>query len=260
MVHDADGDQDQNDEDHRFDIKLLEESIIPSVIELTLDSDWRVRLGIIEKFPALAQQFGLRFFDQRLFDLSLAALEDNVADIRLEAASNQLQIANVFDRAASASDSESASNSNSKPMAKAVAAADDPKGAEYGPPPSDWAVERLIPALLRKARDSKHYLHRIVYLLSFKFLVEGLGPQRAKPVLTEIVRLLSDDPVANVRFKACQIVTFWSSTASSATATWFTPKSCPHWSAWSERMPMSTSSTLPRSVSTPSPAKTPNKK
>jgi len=181
-------DSDQIDAHRRFDIKLLEESIIPSVIELTLDSDWRVRLGIIEKFPALAQQFGLRFFDQRLFDLSLAALEDNVADIRIEAASNQLQIANVFDHKQTDHDR--------------------PHHDHQRPPPKDWAAERLIPALLRKARDSKHYLHRIVYLLSFKFLVEGLGPQRAEPLLSEIVRLLSDDPVANVRFKACQVVTF----------------------------------------------------
>lgn len=190
---DGDDDDDEMDDDQidahrRFDIKLLEESIIPSVIELTLDSDWRVRLGIIEKFPALAQQFGLRFFDQRLFDLSLAALEDNVADIRIEAASNQLQIANVFDHKQTDHDR--------------------PHHDHQRPPPKDWAAERLIPALLRKARDSKHYLHRIVYLLSFKFLVEGLGPQRAEPLLSEIVRLLSDDPVANVRFKACQVVTF----------------------------------------------------
>eukprot|EP00488_Nonionellina_sp_1-RS-2012_P003084 TRINITY_DN62_c0_g1_i2.p1 TRINITY_DN62_c0_g1~~TRINITY_DN62_c0_g1_i2.p1 ORF type:complete len:116 (+),score=41.51 TRINITY_DN62_c0_g1_i2:256-603(+) len=38
----------------QFDISLLEQSIIPSIMELTLDNDWRVRLGIIEKFPALA--------------------------------------------------------------------------------------------------------------------------------------------------------------------------------------------------------------
>ena len=46
----------------KFDISLLEESIIPSIMELTLDNDWRVRLGIIEKFPALAKQFGIKFF------------------------------------------------------------------------------------------------------------------------------------------------------------------------------------------------------
>lgn len=164
----------------KFDISLLEESVIPSVMELSLDNDWRVRLGITDKLPALAKQFGRRFFDDRLFDLSMAALEDNVADIRLSAASNQLQIAKVFNF--------------------------DDDAADRDSEPFEWATSLLIPALIRKVRDSKHYLHRIVYLLSFKFLIEGLGPNEA--MLNEIVRSLSTDTVANVRFKACQILTF----------------------------------------------------
>ena len=168
----------------KFDISLLEEAIIPSVMELTLDSDWRVRLGIVEKLPALAKQFGRRFFDDRLFELSLAALQDNVAEIRLSAASNQLQIAKVFEADTADADADAETER------------------------FEWATTKLVPALLRKARGSKHYLHRIVYLLSFKFLIEGLGPRRSEPMLSEIVHVLCTDSVANVRFKACQIVTF----------------------------------------------------
>ena len=162
----------------KFDISLLEESIIPSVLELALDSDWRVRLGIVEKMPALAKQFGLRFFDDRLFDLSLATLEDNGADIRRSAASNQLQIARIFDDAKSGDEA-------------------------FG-----WTTSKLIPSLIQKARSSKHYLHRIAYLLSFKFLIEGLGAKRGESILMEILNYLCKDSVANVRFKACQIVSF----------------------------------------------------
>jgi len=168
----------------RFDIALLEESIIPSVLELTLDSDWRVRLGIIDKFAALAKCFGPRFFAERLFELSLAALEDNVADIRQSAASNLLAIAKVLD-----------------------AAEADPDGAADREP-LHWASNELFPSLLRKARASKHYLHRIAYLRAFRFLAEGMGPLRSDAVIAEILHFLEKDPVANVRFKAAQIVAF----------------------------------------------------
>ena len=91
-----------------FDISLLEESIIPSITELTLDNDWRVRLGIIEKFPNLAKKFGQECFNLRLFDLRIALLSDNVREI--------------FD--------------------------------------DKWVFNKLIPELM-----TKHYLHRIIYLL-----------------------------------------------------------------------------------------------
>merc|ERR1712228_725030 len=165
-----------SDKMKKFDISLLEESIIPSIMELTLDNDWRVRLGIIEKFPALAQQFGLNFFNERLFDLCLASLEDNVADIRLSAASNLSQIADIF-------------NNFNKDNYK-------------------WTETKLIPALIAKIHDSKHYLHRLIYLLSFKYLSENLGIGKNDSLIKEIMHFLSEDIVANVRFKACQIVKF----------------------------------------------------
>jgi len=166
----------EKDERKKFDISLLEESIIPSIMELTLDTDWRVRLGIIEKFPALAQQFGLSFFNERLFDLCLAALEDNVADIRLSGASNLSQIADIF-------------NNFNKDNYK-------------------WTKEVLVPALIEKIHPSRHYLHRLVYLLSFKYLCENLGVEHNDDLIKEIIHFMTEDVVANVRFKACQIVQF----------------------------------------------------
>jgi len=159
----------------KFDISLLEESIIPSIMELTLDNDWRVRLGIIEKFPALAKQFGLKFFNQRLFALCLASLEDNVADIRLSAASNLFEISTIFNKV----------NKDN----------------------FQWTKEQLIPSLVQKIHSSTHYLHRLIYLLSFQYLSEGLGMDRNQDLIKEIVQFMCNDPVANVRFKACQIIT-----------------------------------------------------
>jgi len=163
----------ENPEMRRFDISLLEESIIPSIMELTLDNDWRVRMGIIEKFPALAKQFGLAFFNERLLDLCLASLEDNVADIRLAAAQNLFAITKTFAEERFA-----------------------------------WTKATLMPAMMAKMRASKHYLHRSVYLLGMRYLVEALGSEDGKGLVTEIVRVMCSDSVANVRFKACQIVRF----------------------------------------------------
>eukprot|EP01083_Nonionella_stella_P064093 166751_1 len=170
----SNGKHNTNAETKQFDISLLEESIIPSIMELTLDSDWRVRLGIIEKLPALAKQFGLSFFNERLFDLCLASLEDNVADIRLSAASNLLEIARTF-------------NDN-----------------------YEWTHAQLIPRLMERIHASSHYLHRLIYLLAFKYLAEGLGTTNNANdhLLQQITHFMTNDPVANVRFKACQIVQF----------------------------------------------------
>ena len=162
----------------KFDISLLEESIIPSIMELTLDNDWRVRLGIIEKFPALAKQFGINFFNKRLFNLSLASLEDNVADIRLSAASNMFEISKIFNN----------NNNNNN---------------NY-----EWTINKLIPSLIKKIHESNHYLHRLIYLLSFKYLSECLGNNKNKILIKEIIYFMYNDNVANVRFKSCQIIKF----------------------------------------------------
>lgn len=105
-----------------------------------------------------------------MFDLCLASLEDNVADIRLSAASNLYEIMNVFD--------------------------------------NEWATNKLIPSLIEKIHASNHYLHRLIYLLSFKYLSEGLGVSNNDHLIKEIVHFMTNDQVANVRFKSCQIITF----------------------------------------------------
>ena len=171
----------------KFDITLLEESIIPSIVELTLDSDWRVRLGIIDKFPALAKQFGIEFFNQRLFEVCLGSLEDSVADIRLATARNLYLIANVLNE------------KSKKEYLKKNLNADEFEN-------HDWCLKHLIPSLISRMQESRHYLHRIILLLSFQYLSELLGKTKNDQLISVMMQTLEQDKVPNVRFKVCQII------------------------------------------------------
>jgi len=133
-------------------------------------------LELLKNSPHWHSNLDYPFFNERLFDLCLAALEDNVADIRLSGASNLSQIADIF-------------NNFNKDNYK-------------------WTKEVLIPALVERIHPSRHYLHRLVYLLSFKYLSENLGVQHNDDLIKEIIHFMTEDVVANVRFKACQIVQF----------------------------------------------------
>jgi len=80
-----------------FDVNQLQESLIPAIVELTLDKNWRVRLGVVEKFPLLISVFGMKFFKDKIFKLTLGALQDMTAEIRLAAAQQLYQFAVTYD-------------------------------------------------------------------------------------------------------------------------------------------------------------------
>ena len=162
--------------EQKFDVLLLEESIIPSIIELVLNNDWRVRLGIIEKFPLLTKQFSKKFFNDKLFELCLASLEDSVYEIRFASAQNLFKISNHFNNI---------ENNNYK-----------------------WTKDILIPKLINMVKESNHYLHRIIYLLSFQYLSESLKINNNNILIDEIIYYLKNDKVPNVRFKCAQIIIF----------------------------------------------------
>ena len=66
------------------------QSLLPAIVELAKDRQWRVRLAIIEYIPLLAKQLGVDFFDGKLSKLCMTWLEDCVYSIR-EAATKNLQ-------------------------------------------------------------------------------------------------------------------------------------------------------------------------
>ena len=57
---------------------LLSQSVLPAIVELAEDRNWRVRLAIIEYLPLLASQLGVNFFDDKLGALCIHWLQDKV--------------------------------------------------------------------------------------------------------------------------------------------------------------------------------------
>lgn len=77
-------------------IELLSQSLLPAIVQLAEDKQWRVRLAIIEYIPLLASQLGVKFFDEQLSDLCMGWLGDTVFSIREAATQNLKKLTEVF--------------------------------------------------------------------------------------------------------------------------------------------------------------------
>ena len=60
----------------------MSQSLLPSIIELSEDRQWRIRMAIINFIPTLAQQFGQQFFEERLGPVCVKFLNDFVFAVR----------------------------------------------------------------------------------------------------------------------------------------------------------------------------------
>lgn len=77
-------------------IELLSQSLLPAIVQLAEDKQWRVRLAIIEYIPLLASQLGVNFFDEKLSTLCMSWLGDTVFSIREAATQNLKKLTEVF--------------------------------------------------------------------------------------------------------------------------------------------------------------------
>lgn len=77
-------------------IDLLSQSLLPAIVQLAEDKQWRVRLAIIEYIPLLASQLGVKFFDEQLSTLCMGWLGDTVFSIREAATQNLKKLTDVF--------------------------------------------------------------------------------------------------------------------------------------------------------------------
>jgi serine/threonine-protein phosphatase 2A regulatory subunit A len=77
-------------------IELLSQSLLPAIVQLAEDKQWRVRLAIIEYIPLLAKQLGVEFFDEKLGNLCMSWLGDTVFSIREAATQNLKKLTEVF--------------------------------------------------------------------------------------------------------------------------------------------------------------------
>lgn len=77
-------------------IDLLSQSLLPAIVQLAEDKQWRVRLAIIEHLPLLASQLGVKFFDEQLSTLCMSWLGDTVFSIREASTQNLKKLTEVF--------------------------------------------------------------------------------------------------------------------------------------------------------------------
>lgn len=77
-------------------IELLSQSLLPAIVQLAEDKQWRVRLAIIQHLPLLASQLGVQFFDEKLSDLCMGWLGDTVFSIREASTQNLKKLTEVF--------------------------------------------------------------------------------------------------------------------------------------------------------------------
>lgn len=77
-------------------IELLSQSLLPAIVQLAEDKQWRVRLAIIEYVPLLASQLGVSFFDEKLSSLCMSWLGDTVFSIREASTQNLKKLTEVF--------------------------------------------------------------------------------------------------------------------------------------------------------------------
>ncbi|GAA6027468.1 hypothetical protein NBRC10512_004891 [Rhodotorula toruloides] len=77
-------------------IELLSKALLPAIVELAEDKQWRVRQAIIEYIPLLAKQLGVAFFDEQLANLCMGWLGDPVFSIREAATINLRKLTEVF--------------------------------------------------------------------------------------------------------------------------------------------------------------------
>lgn len=63
-------------------IDTLTQQILPVIVELSEDQKWRIREKVIESIPTLTKNLGKSVFDQKLYEIVICALNDNIYKIR----------------------------------------------------------------------------------------------------------------------------------------------------------------------------------
>eukprot|EP00741_Cyanophora_paradoxa_P019853 tig00000217_g19161.t1 len=149
-----------------LDLTQLSSSLLPAIMELAEDKQWRVRLAIIEYIPLLAKQLGVEFFDEKLGNLCMSWLGDTVYSIREAATSNVKRLTEVF-------------------------------GVE-------WSRQHIIPKVL-KYQDNSNYLYRMTVLFAITVLAPVVGQEViVQDFLPLVSKLARTDAVPNIKFNAAK--------------------------------------------------------
>lgn len=146
-------------------VDKLSSELLPAIVDLAMDKNWRVRLAIIERIPLLARQLGKDFFGEssKLGELCISWLGDCVFSIREAAIKNLKYLTEIFEL--------------------------------------DWSKKHIVPQVMEMYDKSGNYLLRMTSLHAIGLLSEVVGTETVEesflPIVTERA---SRDPVPNVRF------------------------------------------------------------
>ena len=146
-------------------IELLSQSLLPAIIELSEDKQWRVRLAIIEYIPLLASQLGVQFFDEKLGNLCMGWLGDNVYSIREAATVNLRKLTEVF-------------------------------GVE-------WARTTIIPKVLAMGTHP-NYLYRMTTIFAITTVTPAVNVVTVRDNILPVVNQLVSDSIPNIRFNVAK--------------------------------------------------------
>ncbi|CAG8503799.1 11723_t:CDS:10 [Diversispora eburnea] len=146
-------------------IELLSQNLLPAIVELAEDKQWRVRLAIIDYIPLLASQLGVAFFDEKLGNLCMSWLGDNVYSIREAATVNLKKLTEVF-------------------------------GVE-------WAKSTIIPKVLAMG-SHPNYLFRMTTIFAITTMAPAVTPEVIRDHILPIVNTLVSDPIPNIRFNVAK--------------------------------------------------------
>jgi len=158
-------------------IDLLSQSLLPAIVELAEDKQWRVRQAIIEYIPLLATQLGKAFFDEQLGNLCMSWLGDNVFSIREAATVNLRKLTEVFG--------------------------------------VDWAKVMIVPRIVEMASNT-NYLHRMTTVLAITTIVPTLSLEVIRDSILPVLTTLMSDPIPNIRFNVAKSLEVISQTLNNA--------------------------------------------
>lgn len=144
---------------------MLVHSLMPSIVDLSNDRNWRIRLAIIEYVPLLAEQLGVALFENQLASLSMDWLGDDVFSIRQAATENLKKLTSTFGE--------------------------------------EWARQNIIPKVV-ELQNSTNYLCRMQTLRAVEALSDVLSDDLFVSDLVPLVVNAAKDPVPNIRFNVAK--------------------------------------------------------
>jgi serine/threonine-protein phosphatase 2A regulatory subunit A len=148
-------------------IEELQQSIIPSLTELSQDKNWRIKLSVVEQFPILARQLGEPFFTDKLNPICVIWLKDSIFTIREAALNNFKQLTII-----------------------------------YG---NQWSAKHAVPKIMIQHQDP-NYLQRLTPLFFMTMIADTFPADIVKAHFLPVLKTLSRDRVANVRMNVAKSI------------------------------------------------------